>query len=230
MKPGPCYAHECPHCGGIGFEGTWASMNTFWARFWTDGAIEDEARGTRWFIRCPHCATPYWLYDDSRAVHLCDLPFEDHERFPSGLRVEPTTLDDVIDALDDAGDGDLTASQERFLRRRAWHELNDPRRDLGQPATPLSDFERRNLRRLLAMKDDEPMGLSHYRLGLWQIEYAEIYRELGDFERAQRQIENYLRAHPKDADDPYAVAHVIATRIAARDWRVAPVPERPWRR
>lgn len=64
MLPGPTIIRRCPHCEGQVRQSTWASGNTFGARFWTDGkAVGSMLPDETPLAKCPHCCRLIWLPD-----------------------------------------------------------------------------------------------------------------------------------------------------------------------
>lgn len=169
---------KCPRCSGLFKAYISADMDFDGSVTWTDGQVigprfvKDEA-----ILSCPSCKTPYWLknietvdeYDDD-----FDLLEEEggcrHQDIPLGYR---PSVDDLLKLLKL---GSFDKDDELYIRVSLLHLLNDRRRNGFGPA--FGELERSNLERLVEIIEPESLG-KHILLG-------EVYRELGQFEVAER--------------------------------------------
>ena len=181
MLLGPDASVFCPSCGAKARYQTSLSGNTFGATYWTDGKrVAPMLAELPQFVRCGSCAACYWLRDEiGDEDDLIADEVTDVERLPY---LEEATEADMYEAL---RIGEVTGRElQRQLRILAWWKSNDSLRrqhqlPQAQPAA-LTDVRRGNLQALLPLlneSDDNDM-----------IMRAEIHRQLGDFDAAQRQL------------------------------------------
>lgn len=160
---------SCSSCGAAIEVQNMASGNTFGARYWTDGyrfapMLPEQLP----LIKCSSCSSLVWLDElaEFDGSELVDADASEHQK-PS--------FDELYSYIN--SNPDLEPMREQYVRLRAWWTGNDSRRD--EVASPLTEAERVNLLQLKELMTAE---------GSDQLMKAEIYRELGDFEAAQKQL------------------------------------------
>ena len=182
MLPGPDLIVACPHCESLAKCMTLTSGNTFGARIWTDGKkIAPMLPHPPAVAKCRHCNECYWLADARKVGTVGSWGNESNRSDPAwdvAPMVEQPSETDFYAALNK---GLATNDQqERRLRILAWWRRNDVYRDEVQDGnqSPLTDDGRRNLRELLRLLDGAEDND--------RIMKAEILRELGEFEAANK--------------------------------------------
>ena len=205
MLPGPVLIYECATCLGLFRYRTIASGNNFGARYWTDGEIKAPMLPNKpQLLGCPHCKTPTWL-KDLNAVdeymtwfppNFTDDPVETiKEDMERKLRKEKREKYENLPELrtlkeqeywDYLNSNKFSVEEEVYLRKLAWRLGNDKRRN-GEEI-PTSENENLNMKRLLELLSDSDSTLIK----------AEIYRELGEFDKCKSLLKiNHLK-HSKD--------------------------------
>ncbi len=147
------------------------SGNPIGGTLWSDGYMDAPQLPEQKLLgKCAHCGEISCLpelqdYADPAAVdNAADHAFE------------PLTLDDYLMLV---GHIDLIdASYHLYVRLKCWQLSNHPRRQ-ADSERPLSESEKENLQQMLMLfGDDEPDRLLK----------AEVFRQLGDFERAENAL------------------------------------------
>lgn len=204
MIPGESIIRRCPSCGGSIRQRTLVSGNTFGARLWTDGKM-DAPMLPRYppLVRCPHCAALLWL----PAAEEVGTEHPGEAGTP-GVEDPPTpTVKDLLEASRTPPAG--AQDEEVFIRIEAWHAANDPqRRDprADPPRSTESEANMEALSRLLDPKEPEQ-----------RIMKAELHRELGLFDEAERLLD-----FPFD-EDLAPAARFIGKLTLEQDRRVTEV-------
>jgi len=150
---------RCDHCKSyvLGLRELY-SGNTYGAKFWTDGKRDAPMLPyTNQLIKCPYCGDLFWpkLF----------IPVETS-------RTKPDEEDYFVYLSQYCPDD---SDKEAYVRTRYWWAYNDRYRT-GIKTYQLGEFEENNLRVLLSL-----MSVSNeYE----RIQSAEIYRELGEFDKS----------------------------------------------
>ena len=129
-----------------------------------------------WLVKCQHCGSLVWI-DEQMQVGEIDpwgSETDNRNRFPDARPGSTPTLQDYANVLN-VGESDT--NKERYVRLRAWWAGNDLRRESGQ-STPFDSFETQNLRAFLTLLDEADDND--------RIMKAEVLRELGDFNEAEK--------------------------------------------
>lgn len=206
MTPGAILTKTCPSCGHHVRQKTFASVNAYWSREWTDGFIARPMwPDTPRLVRCLACEQLFWL--DEQAVIWRRWPqdpeTEEDRAFSGALSFGRPLLDEYMDFLETHS---LDARKEQYVRLQAWWTGNDPRRRWDEPAPPptlrdrlkalffrpetpapspqplpLGPREITNLEALVVTLSDADAGERLYR--------AEALRELGQFDEATRLLD-----------------------------------------
>ncbi len=180
MLPGPNYVYECPKCKYLLYNRSIASGNTFGAKMYSDGKrTAPMLPELPDLTKCPNCNAMFWLSKmKEMGTSLNDM--QENEAWAMAEEVDFLTIDEYQIALE----GNVYGSQEEelFIRQRIWWGFNDRVRD-GKGIFFSDDDEvlwRNNALKLLALFDIE--NLNH------KIMVAELYRNLGDFEKCMEII------------------------------------------
>ena len=153
--------------------------------------------------RCPHCAALLWL-------PAAEEVGTEHpgETWTRGVEDPPTpTVEDLLEAS--RTPPEAAQGEEVFIRVEAWHAANDPQRqDPGAdpPRSPESEANMEALSRLLDSQDPEQ-----------RIMKAELHRELGLFDEAERLLDFPFE------EDLAPAARFIGKLTLKRDRRVEEV-------
>ena len=170
----------CPHCGQRYSHGTVLSGNTGGATFYSDGAFDAPMLDQEVaIIRCIQCKYFVWVND---------MTVPNTQRFIDRLcswkivpKTKPLTVPELAEALSEGFA--KSKEEERFLRLSLWQRFNDRIRGFRLPTESklLRSNGERNLWRenLVALYD-----LLDASIPSEQLMRAEIYRELGEFEKA----------------------------------------------
>ena len=177
MTIGSSYLICCPTCRTLYVRDTIGSYTSFFDELWSDGYRDGDPMSPEVaspIVYCPRCAYWFWIED---APELFEIPLE----------LEPRSFP-VIEAFTELGEDALLSAleqewnirQERVLRLQLLWQQNHPRRE--QEDTPLSREFLANIERLCDIVDpsEEPL-LS-----------AELFRELGEFDKALRILSGAL--------------------------------------
>ncbi len=154
-------------------------------------------------VRCPHCATLLWLpaAEEVGTEHPSEVG-------TPGVEDPPTpTVEDLLEAS--RTPPAAAQGEEVFIRVEAWHAANDPqRRDprADSPRSPESEANMEVLSLLLDSQDPEQ-----------RIMKAELHRELGLFDEAERLLDFPFE------EDLAPAARFIGKLTLERDRRVAEV-------
>jgi len=177
---GKIYVYKCSNCS-ISFKNAgFGSGNTFGAKFYTDGFCHaDMMPVTLSLVKCPSCRqlvclSKLELQDES------GFDWEGAERFYNiDFRLDPT-LEDYYSFVNSS---DLIPEYEPYVRVLIWWLENNKRRNIPKRhRKPLSERERTNLNSLLKFTDESENNDLFIRI--------ELFRELSDFKRALRLLQN----------------------------------------
>ena len=140
MTPGPTLLKECNKCGGLSWTGTFASTNTFGAKFWPDGKMDAPMQpDEHWLVLCGHCNYPIWA-DETKEIDgywsYKQLSYVGYRRYMgvdkewnerSRNRFRPRSIDDFDNDYEEYefedGNPDMTWEEQTDYedkRREAW--------------------------------------------------------------------------------------------------------------
>jgi len=151
------------------------SGNTIGASFWTDGKCEAPMLPeTPWLVKCPTCGQLVWL---DEAKELGERPFGRSSLWPGVHEYVELYELDYLEALTTNFSDSL--EKVHYMRMRAWWAANDRLRiQTNEGTTSPSGETRENMESLFTSlsEADEQQRLMK----------AELARELGQFEEAER--------------------------------------------
>jgi hypothetical protein len=228
MLPGPNLIKQCHHCQKPIAEPTIISGNTFGETVWTDGKRDAIMLPvTPWLVKCPHCRRLLWLDEASQLGE--EQPFREDSDWPEAKGYLELSEQDYLATIEmECADSRQKvsyvrlrawcsylyhspkykrhANKMRYIRMRAWWAANDRVRhhDSGGPA-PLSEKARRNMEAILGSLSEKD---EHQRLMK-----AELLRELGRFEEAERLLSRKYSAEVQRAVQ--RIAELVRERSTA---------------
>lgn len=185
---GPDFLYKCPECGNYLYHGSLISGNTLGSSLYSDGkSYAPMLPEFPNLTRCKVCGKFLWLkkmrslgnYGMDGEDKLNDL-IPDKGKRPD--RAEFLTLDEYFEALDQKVYE--TRKDEIFIRIRIWWEFNDRVREGEQIYRDDNDDIRylNNLAELINLVDEKNQDE--------KITLAEVYRNLGDFDKCVEIIES----------------------------------------
>jgi hypothetical protein len=180
MTLGPTIIRKCKECGELFSQNTIGSGNTFGATQWTDGKLDAPMLPDQpSLVKCPHCGNLVWIDEQEEVGEIGGWRSRDHETqsFERVKSYHTPSFDDYIAFLNDCS---YDKSQEQYVRLRAWWRGNDFRR-ITNLVLPLSDTEVANMEAFALLLDEQDET--------GRLMKAEVYRELGKFENADRLLE-----------------------------------------
>jgi hypothetical protein len=195
MTPGPLQIIACPQCNALASHTTLLSGNTLGATYWTDGKmIAPMLPDTPAVTQCQNCQKYYWV-EDAEEVGEWNC-FEGEPPNPAWgdvPEIEELSEPEYFQALEQGIAED--EEQEKLLRLFAWWRRNDAYREEDAETSALAPAAdtpwKENLAALAELLDaDEPED---------RVMQAEIFRELGDFERALQILESITEEGLKPA-------------------------------
>ena len=175
MKYGPNYIYECPNCGNLIQSRSLMSGNTFDAELYSDlKRIAPMLPEFPDLTDCKKCRNIFWL---SKTKNIGKYSWGDD---PNPLRenadlAEFLSIHNYFKALNTNVVENL--NEELHIRKRIWWSFNDRIRNGGKLFRFVNDEVRwkANIDRLLELLDIEQVDQ--------KIMVAELYRNLGNFER-----------------------------------------------
>lgn len=208
MFPGPDQIVACPHCGALAKYMTLMSGNTFGARMWTDGKqVAPMLPSPPSVVKCSHCRECYWL-DDAKEVGTLMAWGGNSQVDPAWIAAEVVrepSEEEYYQALRDGLAQD--PQQELNLRVLALWRSNDAFRDVREAGTSgianTSGACRENLEAIAGLLDEARESE--------RIMKAEVLRELGEFESAQRLLSRAV------SGDVATVVHQLRLLCDAED-------------
>jgi len=205
MLPGPTIIRKCSECSGLIEENTIMSGNTCGAKLWTDGKMDAPMLpDSPWLVKCPYCQALIWIYELEVVGNIA--AFSDKEAYKD---IRSYCLPELQDYFDELKKTSIDKEKEEYIRLHIWWKGNDKRRYNDNTKEKLSEEEIRNLQaleKILDPYDDDS-----------RILIAEIKRELGQFEEAEK-----LLNKPFDQELSHVVS-IIRDLIQKRDPFVAEI-------
>lgn len=161
----------CTHCQSAIEIVPLLSGNTLGGQLWSDGFLEADQMPEQDLLgRCRHCNEIICLTD--LQPHPQQEGFADNNDY-SYLSLTLTDYEKLLQQL-----GDIAEYYHAYLRIKFWQRSNDQRRH-SNSMSPLTEQEQQNLQALLLLLDNEDAS---------RLLKTEIYRQQGEFERAQREL------------------------------------------
>lgn len=194
MRVGPRKIKECDSCGQLILQHTILSGNTFNAVYWSDGKVEAPMLPDfPLLVKCPRCNGLLWIDDlvtieDKDIIHA--LECKEMTDFFSGLagnsEAHSSKYDDcdlpvaynypnLKDYILYVKSKTQTVDREIYIRIRAWWSGNDARRNCDL----VESMAEEEIINIVSLKSLLNINNTHEK-----IMKAEIYRELGQFDRA----------------------------------------------
>ena len=176
MMPGPTLIKKCYKCDGFFKQGTLASGNTFDAKWWPDGKMDAPMLPeTPALINCPSCNEYLWL-SKTKEVDVF-RPFDDYDNTHlKYLKVSFFNRPNIDSFMLVLKEKNLTKNKEAYVRVKLMHFFNDVNRDMEEPISEPSNIQLENYDRLLILASKDNANDTILR--------AEIYRELGEFDKS----------------------------------------------
>lgn len=200
MTPGPSRILTCPFCGGEKKVMTLASGNTFGAEMWSDNKrIAPMLPAISYIQKCPHCGK--YLITSRQEVKY---DRDGQMTFERGT----LSFDEMKEALVQiSGEGFANQQEEASVRMIMFHAFNDHYyRSACDECPSEEDFA------LFREQGQWLLG----NLITDEVLMAEIYREIGDMQKAHEIIESTT----PDNDFVRKILLQIKERIEANDTRV----------
>lgn len=195
---------KCVSCQNEYLTSSLRSGNNFGSQYYTDGFVSGSMFEEAYITRCPRCNTFYWksslptieLISERERINNKYGWSEDFSTF--NLNYETLLANPIWTNLE----------QEQYIRVRAWWAHNHQYREEFQSKNPLdqvflkndslnstefqiSSEQKKNLMRVIELLD---LQLEENRLMM-----AEIYRELGDFDKSKSLLDFEFSEDMKDA-------------------------------
>lgn len=184
MSPGPSIITECHKCQGLFTQWTLRSGNTFTARFWPDGVMKAPMMPELPpLVVCPCCESFIWRKDCKEVEEIYGYD-EIQAKFPGIQSYKNPNIDTFMLALEEKG---INKNREGYIRTKLMHFFNDENRDMEIPISEPSDFQIENYKRLLVIANKDDANDTMLR--------AEIYREMGEYEKALELLEKVKDEH-----------------------------------
>jgi hypothetical protein len=162
---------SCDHCRQPVAIAPLLSGNPIGGALWSDGYMDAPQLPEQELLgKCAHCGEILCLPEQQ------DAPGPGAIGHASDHAFEPLTLDDfrlLLDHIDQ-----IDTSHHLYVRLKCWQLGNHPRRQ-AESGRPLSDSETENLQQLLLLLGDDEAD---------RLLKAEVFRQLGDFKRAENAL------------------------------------------
>jgi hypothetical protein len=184
MSPGPNIVTECHKCHGLFTQWTLRSGNTFTAKFWPDGKMNAPMMPEiPPLVVCPCCDDFVWTNDCDEIEEIYGYD-ETQEKYPNIKTYKKPDIDVFMLALEDKS---LNKNREGYIRVKLMHFFNDENRDMELPISKPSNIQMENYKRLLEIATKGDANDTMLR--------AEIYREIGEFEKCLELLEKVKDEH-----------------------------------
>ena len=174
--PGPDLVYKCPHCGDFLITGSLLSGNTFGSILYSDGKQYAPMLPTFPDLTvCRNCDR-FLRLSDSEEVASLDFVEINETKWATAQRADFLSIADCSRALDSGYPKDR--EEEIEIRRLMWWTYNDRVRDGKELFTNQEDESRWKENLLQFLKILDPSDTEQL------IMMAEIYRNLGEFDRS----------------------------------------------
>lgn len=197
MNPGHPRILTCPFCGAEKEVLSLLSGNTFGAKTWSDNKQEAPMFPTVSYVqKCPQC-TKYYIISRQKARYS-----------ESGFSEELGTLDykEMVSAYNQLkAEGFTSKNEELGVRILLLHSYNDIQRHHNPKGIDLDDADKELYRQNMLWLIENWAGDDMMK--------AELYREIGEMEKAKILIGN---VHPND-DFLIKIMEEITRRIEANN-------------
>jgi hypothetical protein len=181
MLPGPVYIYKCPHCENLLTRESLMSGNTFGATLYSDGRqIAPMLPEYPELTRCKRCNSFLWL-SRLKEIGIYHLGEKVKKQWQNADAAEFLGIEDYFQVI--AVGMAKNSEDELYIRQRIWWLSNDRFR-YEQTESDGDDDPRQevNLNRLLQLLD--PQDINQLMMK------AELYRNLGEFEKCLQIIES----------------------------------------
>lgn len=223
MLPGfPCRL-TCPHCGAYKYIESIASGNTFWAVIWSDSKRDYPMLPTPSPVqRCPHCGG-YFFHDDGKPSFKEEGALGGAFSGIFGKGGRPRSRREIQQEAEENGFGHLTEKESAEAYAALYSDKLKEGKKVSLLQVRLFAFNNEYLRNEDTLPDELLPVQREFVEKLQKIckkrtiFVAELYREMGDFEKAVGMLSSY--AGGEDAE----VARMILERARAKDRTVFPV-------
>lgn len=173
MIPGPIKNFECPKCKNIMSKNTLKSGNTFGAKLYSDGKqIARMFPAFPLITKCSKCNTIFWLNSETKT----------ETKNPNGFNwANFLTISELFSAL--ILDENSKKENEIIIRRKIWWAFNDRLRNNKEFFNSVEEKKlwEENIYKLIPLLDNNIIEE--------RITIAELYRNIGDFEKCLEIIE-----------------------------------------
>jgi hypothetical protein len=202
MLPGPTIIYKCPNCENFIKNNSLMSFNTIGAIRFSDnkiiGLLMVELPD---ITKCKKCNTIFWLEGEYEigSYDLWDKSTVETE-WRNADQAEFLTIEDYFVALELE---EITRSEEDefYIRQNIWWEYNDRVRWKGKEQFKNNNDQilwKSNLDRFVELLDESDINQLIMR--------AEIYRNLGDFEKCMSIIQGITEAGFENIKDAFEKA------------------------
>jgi hypothetical protein len=164
----PAIIRECPQCQTLLEQRKLEWIDLIIDRSWTDGMTTPQLPDLSLLMKCPKCGTVFWI-DEAKKLGVRESWNKQDEWANAVAPKVPSEMD----YLKFTSEHKLDSRQELYARLRAWWAANDKIRMNENATVRFSPIQRRNLRALFNLLDEEYPDQ--------RIRKAEILRELGQF-------------------------------------------------
>lgn len=180
MQFGPAYIYECSNCGNLLRRVSLQSGNNFGELVYSDGnSFAPMLWGFPQLVKCPKCQTFLWM---KRLKEVGQYDLNEKQINPSWKNAHSVSFLDIDDYYLALEKIKLNKKNEIFIRIRIWWEFNNKLRD-GDKTFDLQEERHweKNCERLLELLKPTNINM--------QITIAELYRNLGAFEKCMELIQ-----------------------------------------
>jgi len=197
MMPGPDIIYKCPKCGSFLKNKSLMSGNTIGACHYSDGKVIAMMMPEYPYItKCEKCKKIFWLEEEFE-VGTCNAWDESDSQYANVSYANFLSIEEYFEALE--LDGIIRKKKdELYIRQRIWWSYNDRVRMKGKKMFINVDDQilwKSNLERILEILNKK--DINHL------IMTAEIYRNLGDFEKCMSIIQSIAEPGFEDIKDAF---------------------------
>lgn len=235
MLPGPPTRLTCPHCGGYKYIESILSGNTFRATYWSDGKNDyPMLPSTSPVQKCPSCGS-YFFYGDGQPLSMTEETVKALHKSNDLVKLR-TMLDDTAKTwrqmgreADANGFGHLSSPESMEAFHALYSDSLPSKRKAELLMTRLWTFNDEYLRGYNTLPPEYDAIQKEFALKLLELFprdrqfCAELYREMGDFDKASE----IMKAILADGTDEYdsVITRKILERAEAHDRTVFVVIE-----
>jgi hypothetical protein len=177
MLPGPIFIYHCPKCDNQIYNESVASGNTFGAVLYSDGkAIKPNYPDYPTLTKCSKCNTIFWL-NKSNETGAYNMNPSLNEKLKNIEKARFLNVYEYCDAIESILFN--TKMEEKNLRLEIWWCFNDRDRKGEQLFSSEADKLIWNKNALILIELLDANDINQ------KISIAELYRNLGNFEKCQ---------------------------------------------